>query len=455
VRPRPRFLPALAVALALAGAARAQEGHLARGEQLLSRGDFAGAEAELRLAVRDAPGSASAHAGLALALLSLDRAPEAVQEARRAVELDSSDMHAAFVYGLALNRGGRPAQAAKVFGGIVSRQPGKSAPLLALAMAYAGSEDPRAARTFEEVLRLSPRDPQVRVQYATYLWERGNDEEGNRVMEEALSLAPEESMLAVVYGQRLVAENRFLDAIRVLQGAVRKDPRNARALWVLGNAQWEAGRVEDATRSLEAAAAANPKSVFALFDLGRLLVWRGLSKEAIPRLEDAARLHPGSPEILLELGRARDAAGDAGSAEEAYRKAIALAPDLSGTHFALGKLLLREGRRDEGARELDLYRNLYEKERRRKFEQNSRRAELDLARVELRKGNAAGALERFRKLPESVESLDGEAAALSKLGRHREAIRALERAAVLAPDDRHTRAALAQEYELAGRKDAR
>ena len=71
---------------------------------------------------------------------------------------------------------------------------------------------------------------------------------------------------------------------------------------------------------LEDAAAADPKSVFALFDLGRLLVWRGLSQEAIPHLEAAARLHPGSPEILLELGRAHDAAGDSGSAEDAYRK---------------------------------------------------------------------------------------------------------------------------------------
>jgi Flp pilus assembly protein TadD len=54
-------------------------------------------------------------------------------------------------------------------------------------------------------------------------------------------------------------------------------------------------------------------------------------------------------------------------------------------------------------------------------------------------------LERFAALPETPDSLLGRAAALSRLKRHAEAVRVLERARVLAPEDERIRTQLALE----------
>jgi tetratricopeptide (TPR) repeat protein len=55
----------------------------------------------------------------------------------------------------------------------------------------------------------------------------------------------------------------------------------------------------------------------------------------------------------------------------------------------------------------------------------------------------------FQALPESADSLAGSAEALSRLGRHAEALRALEKARDLAPEDRHIEALLAAERSRA------
>jgi tetratricopeptide (TPR) repeat protein len=128
------------------------------------------------------------------------------------------------------------------------------------------------------------------------------------------------------------------------------------------------------------------------------------------------------------LGRAREAIGRLPEAEEAYRKAMAPSPQLASPRYALGRILVRQGRRQEGEKELEVYRSLYARAERIQFETESRRGEILLAWSELERGQPAAALVRFESLPEGVEVLTGRAKALSLLNRHREAIQVLERA---------------------------
>jgi tetratricopeptide (TPR) repeat protein len=423
---------------------------LALGERKLNERRFGEAEGAFRKALADDPDSAKAHSGLALALLAQGKSAEAVAEAARAVALAPGDPEALFRYGLALSGDGKLDQAADAFEKVVRAQPDKSAPRLALAMARAAEGDERAIPAFEEAARLSPEDPSVRARFAAFLWQIGKNAEGNSRMEEALLLAPQEPSLHAAYGRALYLQEKYTDAIAELQRADALGGANVQVLYLLGNAEWEAGKTGDAVATFEKAVSADPSRVGPAYDLGRLLVWLGRPDEAIPRLEKAASLDPSSAPIRVDLGRAEEAAGRPEEGEAAYRKAIALDPDASGAHFALGRLLVRSGRRAEGQRELAEYRKAYDAEQKRKFDENSRRAELDLAWVVLRKGQAAEALLRFEKLPEGAESLEGAAAALSALGRHGEAIADLERARALAPDDTRIPALLAKEYEQTG-----
>src|SRR5262249_11503331 len=158
-------------------------------------------------------------------------------------------------------------------------------------------------------------------------------------------------------------------------------------------------------------------------------------EEAFAHLEKAAYIAPKEADYQLDYGRALEASGRLAEAEAAYREAVRLSPNLPRVHFALGRLLQREGKKEEAERELALHHSLYERGRELVSAADSREASTSLAWAELNAGRPAEALERFRNLPESPEALRGQAEALQRLGRNAEAVKALERAHAVAPED--------------------
>ena len=423
---------------------------LSRGERLLAEKEFTAAEAALREAVRASPKSARALSGHALALLALHREEEGLAEARRAVALAPEDGNVEFRLGLALAENGRPGEAADAFERASRTLPKAVFPLRALAFARGDAGDERAADAFERLLRLAPDDVEARRRYAAYLWEGGKNERGDAVMEEAIRLAPDDASLHAELGAHLPSEGQFATAARELARARDLGLKTAVVLNQLGDAQWNSGALEDAAESFRQVIAANPANFVSQTEMGRLLVFRGFPGEAVPHLAKAAELAPGSVPIALDLGRARESNGDLAGAEAEYRRAVTLEPDLSKTHYALGLVLARRGAAEESRAELATAKAQYDAERARAFEKGSLRVESNLAWVELNRGEAAAALERFRRLSETAETLTGAGAALSRLGRHAEAVKALEKASVLAPDDRKIAARLSREYALAG-----
>ncbi|MGE0724553.1 MAG: tetratricopeptide repeat protein [Alphaproteobacteria bacterium] len=89
-------------------------------------------------------------------------------------------------------------------------------------------------------------------------------------------------------------------------------------------------------------AMARPHPVLAI-NLGRLLWPRGAVERATGLLEAATAAAPGEAAGWLNLGDARAAADDP-RAETAYRRAIALRPDLPSLHWSLATDLLVHGR---------------------------------------------------------------------------------------------------------------
>jgi tetratricopeptide (TPR) repeat protein len=124
---------------------------------------------------------------------------------------------------------------------------------------------------------------------------------------------------------------------------------------------------------------------------------------------------------------------------------MAIGTPLAEPHYALGRLLTRRGNREEGERELALHRTLYDRAVRRSQEARARSGEIALGWAELRQGHAETALARFEAIPDSAEALIGQASALSRLGRHRDAVQVLERAHELEPQSPLIQTLLASE----------
>lgn len=76
--------------------------------------------------------------------------------------------------------------------------------------------------------------------------------------------------------------------------------------------------------------------------------------EAIAEYEKAVNLSPNDYRLWMSLGTAHEQSGDPVKAEQALRRAVALAPAYSYPRWYLGNLLLRNGRYDEAFAELRL-----------------------------------------------------------------------------------------------------
>ena len=91
-----------------------------------------------------------------------------------------------------------------------------------------------------------------------------------------------------------------------------------------------------------------------LYQLGRARLREGLPAQATVPLEKARRLEPEKASIREALGIAYFRITDWQSAEREFRKVLELSPVDDYAHYALGRSLLKQGRRSEATVHLKL-----------------------------------------------------------------------------------------------------
>lgn len=75
-------------------------------------------------------------------------------------------------------------------------------------------------------------------------------------------------------------------------------------------------------------------------------------QKSVAEYEKAAALSPNDYLLWLALGKARERNGDITGAEKAFRRAVELAPSYADARWTLGNSLLRQGRFEEGFRDI-------------------------------------------------------------------------------------------------------
>jgi len=152
----------------------------------------------------------------------------------------------------------------------------------------------------------------------------------------ALALADEEQDA----GLPLIA----LARVETLPAWARAVPRVQRLLARLLDA---AGRRREADRVLDALAVGRQHDVELAHELAGRGRARGDTRALVAELDLAARLRPDLPSLAIELARALEGAGDGARARDVLTRVAARLPDDAPVLAALGKLLHRQGRRDE------------------------------------------------------------------------------------------------------------
>ena len=229
-----------------------------------------------------------------------------------------------------------------------------------LAASYAAVEDPRATETYERAIAAAPGDFPLRVEFAEFLWHSGARERGNAQMDRVILLAPANPKLRAHYGVNLAEQGKYVAAAEQLEAARRGgfDGADVLSTW---RVLCETGRLDE-RRVAPAGALPGPNKVPRATAGSAHLP--GNPPGRVTELSRAAELEPTSVEVQLDLGRALEATGEAAKAEAAYRRALEIQPDVPLTHYLLGTLLARGGRRDEGARHVALYRRAFDEEQR-------------------------------------------------------------------------------------------
>jgi tetratricopeptide (TPR) repeat protein len=420
---------------------------LALAETLLDMGQGAAAESLLVRLVASLPERPEPRRALAMAYLQNGKNSEALGEARQAVLLDPGNLEGHFCLGSALAAGGQLEQSVPELERSIQGSPPDVRALHRLAIVYAALDDPKASETFRRVLTLEPGNLGARLNWATYLWQIRDFEHGDTQMERVLRAAPSNTNLRKKYASSLVEQARYSQAAKQWEIVWKSGSRDYDTACSYAAALGASGRVDDAVRILRTAVQIDSQKLLAHHTLGRLLLVQQKPADAAAELELCARLQPGSAGIALELGRAYEAMEKLEKAEAAYREALRLDPALTKANYALGTLLARTGRREEAARYLAIYQEAFQKEQQAALAGGSRHAEVNLGWEELRHGRPEQALERFDRHPDNAEALRGAAQALIALHRDAEAVRRLESAVALAPEDAALRYELDRQYD--------
>jgi len=102
----------------------------------------------------------------------------------------------------------------------------------------------------------------------------------------------------------------------------------------------------------------NPQRADAWIQVGFCKVKQGKNQDAIRAFEQALKLKPNSYEALNKLGDAYYYAGNYYKALDAYKRGVALRPDLAEGHYNLGAVHLELGERAEALAQANLLKPL-------------------------------------------------------------------------------------------------
>ncbi len=207
-------------------------------------------------------------------------------------------------------------------------------------------------RLYTRTLEQSPGAYPILNNLGTVYWQDGQVDQAEAVWKQALAVAPTSAIVLNNLGLVATRRKQFAAAIDFFQRAIALKPVYTDPHLNLGTAEHALGQRESAEAELRRALALSPLNDRAHLELGQLLLDEGRVAEAADEFRASLRAVP-SASAYDGLGTSEQRQGRSGTAEAAWRAALALDHFDSQVHFALGALYDAEGRRREA---LDEYR---------------------------------------------------------------------------------------------------
>lgn len=325
----------------------------------------------------------------AQALLAAGDPDRAVTKARAAMASPSAGGPARAIIVQAGARAGKPEAAEKDLQATVSAMRGDPAPILDLGRYYlarnrpkdalaqfeaaarldpnaiepiagqvqsnlALGQDARAMVVIELAIKAQPGNPNLQIMLASTQEKQGRVAEAEAGYRKALELQPNHLLAMRSLASLYERSKRGADAIRLLEEASQAHPAAAAPLIDLASVQLRAGNTSAGTATLRRALEREPGNPQILNNLAFLLsATPGSLDEALRFAEAAYSGSPGSPSSADTLGWILLLKGDLARSEKLLVQAHAADPKNPQIRYHLGKLLAKQGKKEEARVQLE------------------------------------------------------------------------------------------------------
>jgi tetratricopeptide (TPR) repeat protein len=424
--------------------------------EALRSGQFAAALEQASKELKTAPANPRLWFFRGMAEQNLGQAKEALASYRRAVKLDPR-MLAALEAEAQLEYGARDQAAAETLARIVRLRP-DSAPAHGMlgALAYERKDCAAATSEFEKAGEALNSNPLALWQAGNCLFQLRRADEAAAKFQRSLELGAGDASDAVQFnlGLALLDAKRPKEAVAALLPLVAPDRPQSGALSLLAAAYEGDKQTPEALRTLRRAADLYPREERHYIDFASICMEHSSLDIGIEVLEVGIRIVPQSARLHATLGALEVRAGQMERAEAMFTRAQELAPEAAYGEVGMSLALLQSDQIDESIRRL-----------RQQWERNPRNPMVSfmLAQALLRQETEPGkpAYEEAQRLLRRTLELDpSHARAHGLLGKNyalegatAKAIRELEEALRLAPDDRTSAYQLALLYVKTGQKE--
>lgn len=204
--------------------------------------------------------------------------------------------------------------------------PDYAAPRFNLGVAYKRmGEKQKSLEEFETAVRLAPSDAEAQGALALARQDVGDAAGAITAFGEAARLQPENPLALFNLANALQAAGRTADAIPRYEAALRLKPDYVKAHSNLALAMRDAGNLSGAIEHLQAAARLEPRNAAVAYNLAEVLNDAGRGADSLASFEQAARLSPDSADVQFALAQAYGRANRWQEALDALAKARAIA----------------------------------------------------------------------------------------------------------------------------------
>jgi len=314
--------------------------HEMLGRHLFLRGEGEKAIGHLVESIKHAPDWAKSRAALGAAYLKDNRLEEALPHLERAVALNQNLPEAQYNLGLALKRSGRLEAAESALARAVELEPAHAEATLELAgLTAASGNQAEASRLYDRALALKPGWVNVYVNQGQAFAKAGKLSEAMPLFAKALELQPDLIPARQNLARALRESGKLERALNEYRIILKQAPDHAVALRGIASCLTDLGRPDEALDHLAQAEISIAVPIY------RAIVAESLQAKAyaaaLPALRQLTVADSANPRVHREYAFCLTQMGDLPGASEAFRAALALAPDAN-TYTNLGNIWARQ-----------------------------------------------------------------------------------------------------------------